>query len=233
MAAIFSPDINMPRFYKAAEQIAARFKVSKDEVLETMTEHLLVYYAPFDSSKNSVIFDIAGNIASKGDEIRLDAQDGFVISSWGRAVRRVTKSNEDFVSNEPLMFSNDEKYFDGEAGGVEEYKSLLPYFYGRLDLTEKNGDPILTDYSGLNTLYHSEIETFSLDKSLRYIYPQQMLLGSSNYKANIHFSNGVYAQCEGRKDSKGDARTTQNVAVLLLRGWRVPGLASAKLQADR
>jgi len=249
MAAIFSPDIIQPRYYKAAEQISQRFNVSKEEILNTMTEHCLIYFAEFSNSKNSVTFEINPSRTNKADEITLNAQDGFILSGWGRGVRRVTKGTDsEYTSNEPILFSNQPVYFNGVLSSVTEYDSLMSYFMGKLNLSEKNGDPIINDYSGLLTYNEplgnytpaasaavpEEFPEFSINTSLRNLYPQQILLGSSNYKATVQFSNGAYSNIMGQMASDGStARTTQNIAVLVMRGFVVPGLASAKLLADR
>jgi hypothetical protein len=245
---VFSPDVNMPRMHKAAEILAQRFAVSKEQVLSTMTEHLLIYFAEFKADSKSVTFSLLSGSTPKADEIRLNAQDGFVISGWGRGVRRVTKSTDgEYSSNEPIMWSNQPQYFNGLAGGVTEYKSLFPFFSGKLSLSELNGEPIINEYSGLLTLneplgnyspatsapLNEEYPEFSIDRVTRLIYPQQTLLGSVSYEAVVKFGNGVYSQCEGKKDSAGADRTTQNVAVFALKGWKVPGLAASKLLADR
>ena len=243
---INSPDIINPRMYKAAEIIASKFNVSEETVLSTMTEHLLIYTAELKNDKNGVVFNILSGQKALGDDIPLNSQDGFVVSSWGRAVRRVTLATTgEYTSNSPYFPTPEPQFFNGLIGGVKEYESLIPYFFGQMELKEKNGDPIISEYSGLLTFKqllgnytpagatNEEYPELDMDRTIRNLYPMQMLLGSQNYTATVNFSNGIYSQCAGKVDSAGAARTTQNFAVLFLRGFKVPGLASAKLIADK
>ena len=246
---INSPDIVTPRMYKAAEIIASKFNVSEETVLATMTEHLLIYTAELKNDKNGVTFNMLSGQKSVGDDIPLNSQDGFVISSWGRAVRRVTLATTgEYTSNAPYFATPEPQYFNGLVGGVKEYESLIPYFFGQMELKEKNGDPIISEYSGLLTFkqllgsytpsaagpINEEYAETDMDRTLRNQYPMQMLLGSQNYTATVNFSNGIYSQCAGKIAPDGTTvRGTQNFAVLFLRGFKVPGLASAKLIADK
>lgn len=246
---ISSPDAQTPRMYKAAEIVSQKFNISYEEVLATMSEHLLIYTAELKNDKNGVVFNLLSGQKAVGDDIPLNSQDGFVISNWGRAVRRVTlASTGDYTSNSPYFFTPEPQYFNGLVGGVKEYESLIPYFFGQMDLKEKNGDPIISEYSGLLTFkqllgtytpavsgpINEEYPEYDLDRTLRNQYPMQMLLGSQNYTATVNFSNGIYSQCAGKIAPDGTTvRGTQNFAVLFLRGFKVPGLASAKLIADK
>lgn len=244
---INSPDIVTPRMYKAAEIIAAKFNVSEESVLSTMTEHLLIYTAELKNDKNAVQFNLISGLKAVGDDIPLNSQDGFVISSWGRAVRRVTLATTgDYTSNAPYFATPEPQYFNGAVSGVKEYESLIPFFFGQMEMKEKNGDPMISEYSGLMTFKqllgsytpagtpNEEYQEIDMDRTLRNLYPMQLLLGSQNYTVNVNFSNGSYGQCAGKIAADGTTvRGTQNFAVLFLRGFKVPGLASAKLIADK
>lgn len=244
----FSNDITQSRMHTAAQQVANRFSVSKEEVLGTMHEVVLLYFAELANDKNNVTFNIMPSQTGKIDEITLNAQDGFILSEWGRGVRRVTKANNEYTSNEPIMWTNQPVYFNGVLSSVAEYKSLLPYFMGKMELKEGNGDIMISNYSGLlsyneplgnytaptSAAVPEEYPEFSLERALHKLYPMQLLLGSNNYKVPVTFTNGVYSNAMGQMASDGTtARTTQNIAVLALKGFIVPGLASAKLLADR
>lgn len=246
---ISSPDVVNPRMYKAAEVVAAKFNVSEESVLETMTEHLLIYTAELKNDKNAVTFNLISGLKAVGDDIPLNSQDGFVISAVGRAVRRVTlASTGDYTSNSPYFATPEPQFFNGLVGGVKEYESLIPFFYGLMDLKEKNGDPMISEYSGLMSYkqllgsytpavsgpINEEYPETDLDRTMRNLYPMQILLGNTNYTATVNFSNGVYSQCAGKIAPDGTTvRGTQNFAVLFLRGFKVPGLASSRLIADK
>ena len=104
---INSPDIINPRMYKAAEIIASKFNVSEETVLSTMTEHLLIYTAELKNDKNGVVFNLLSGQKALGDDIPLNSQDGFVVSSWGRAVRRVTLATTGEYSRASVLQRSD------------------------------------------------------------------------------------------------------------------------------
>lgn len=246
----FSNDVVQSRLVKAVDYLVKRYGLIRDEVMESISLHLLIYYAKFDTAKNSVVWSLEPGTKVSDDEIRLDQQDGFVMSRWGRAVRRCTPNTagNNYSSNEPYFPAIEPCYFNGTTSSVREYKSLLPYFHGKMDLKQTGKAPMLSDASGLltyvqplgsytplaSTAVPEEYSEFSLNTALRNVYNPQLLLGSENYEATVNFTNGVYSAIKGGFDSDGTtARTTENVAVLFMEGFRIQGLAARKLIVDK
>ena len=248
---IFSPDANEIRKYKAVQAIIKQFPNlagRRDALLESMYDTKILLESEFSVSSNKIDFFTSDKVNTLKGEIKLNFEDGFVVTSIMPGVRRVV----DLIAwkGDPGFPYASPRYFDGRNGasGTLEYQALNAFFQGKLSLSANTevlfqNYPMQTlinypisDYVPANGSIPQSFPSFQSADNAVAIYPQRCLVGNTSYRFTVQFADDTaFDAIKGYLKADGTTTRTpasRNVAVLEVRGFVIPGMATTALMID-